>query len=278
VLISNFSSLLPTSCKISASAGAGFDWVDTTRLASRGILYCNAAAACTEAVADAAIWLILSTFRLFSWSATAARSASPAQFTDAHKNIAAVTHNPRGSSLGIIGLGKIGYMIAQKASTALGMKILYNDVVRMGAAIERSVSATYFEHLEDMLAVADCVVVATPFGGTKVLNADNIAKMKHGSRIVNIARGKLIDEEALVSALENGQLFAAGLDVHYDEPNVNPKLARMKNVELLSHTAGAAVESHVGFERLGMENILSFLESGKAITAVNAHLINKSRL
>jgi lactate dehydrogenase-like 2-hydroxyacid dehydrogenase len=169
-------------------------------------------------------------------------------------------------------------MIAQKASTAFGMKILYNDVVRMGAAIERSVSATYFEHLEDMLAVADCVVVATPFGGTKVLNADNIAKMKHGSRIVNIARGKLIDEEALVSALENGQLFAAGLDVHYDEPNVNPKLARMKNVELLSHTAGAAVESHVGFERLGMENILSFLESGKAITAVNAHLINKSRL
>ena len=278
MLISNFSSLLPASCKISASAGAGFDWVDTTRLASRGILYCNAAAACTEAVADAAIWLILSTFRLFSWSATAARSVSPVQFTDAHKNIAAVTHNPRGSSLGIIGLGKIGYMIAQKASTAFGMKILYNDVVRMGAAIERSVSATYFEHLEDMLAVADCVVVATPFGGTKVLNADNIAKMKHGSRIVNIARGKLIDEEALVSALESGQLFAAGLDVHYNEPNVNPKLARMKNVELLSHTAGAAVESHVGFERLGMENILSFLESGKAITAVNAHLINKSRL
>jgi lactate dehydrogenase-like 2-hydroxyacid dehydrogenase len=278
VLTPNLSSLLPTSCRISASAGAGFDWVDTTRLASRGILYCNAAAACTEAVADAAIWLILSTFRLFSWSATAARSASPAQFTDAHKNIATVTHNPRGFSLGIIGLGKIGYLIAQKASTALGMKILYNDVVQMGAAIEHSVSATYFEHLDDMLAVADCVVVATPFGGTKVLNADNIAKMKHGSRIVNIARGKLVDEEALVSALESGQLFAAGLDVHYDEPNVNPKLAGMKNVELLSHTAGAAVESHVGFERLGMENILSFLESGKAITAVNAHLVNKSRL
>jgi lactate dehydrogenase-like 2-hydroxyacid dehydrogenase len=158
------------------------------------------------------------------------------------------------------------------------MTILYNDVVRMSSAIEDSVSATYFAQLDDMLAVADCVIVATPFGGTKVLNATNMRKMKPGSRIVNIARGKLVDEEALVSALESGQLFAAGLDVHYDEPNVNPKLAKMKNVELLSHTAGAAVESHVGFERLGMENILSYLETGKAITAVNAHLINKSKL
>ena len=147
------------------------------------------------------------------------------------------------------------------------MKILYNDVVQMSSGIEDCVSATYFERLDDMLAVADCVVVATPFGGTKVLNAQNIAKMKQGSRIVNIARGKLIDEEALVSSLESGQLFAAGLDVHYDEPNVNPKLAKVKNVELLSHTAGAAVESHIGFERLGMENILSYLETGKAITA-----------
>jgi lactate dehydrogenase-like 2-hydroxyacid dehydrogenase len=131
----------------------------------------------------------------------------------------------------------------------------------------KTVSATYFERLYDMLAVADCVVVATPFGGTKVLKAQNIAKMKQGCRIVNIARGKLINEEALVSALESGQLFAAELDVHYDELNVNPKLVKMKNVELLSHTAGAAVESHIGFERLGMENILSYLETGKAITA-----------
>ena len=149
----------------------------------------------------------------------------------------------------------------------------------MSPAIEASAgAATYFADLNDMLAVADCVLVATPFGGTKVLDARNIAKMKHGSRLVNIARGKLIDEEALVEALESGRLFAAGLDVHYDEPNVNPKLAKMKNVELLSHTAGAAVESHIGFERLGMENILSYLESGKAITAVNAHLFSKSKL
>lgn len=276
--LTDLSSLLPPSCEIYASAGAGFDWVDTQRLARSGIIYCNAAAACTESVADAAIWLILSTFRAFTWSALAARSCDPSKFQDAHKNVPAVTHNPNGYSLGIIGLGKIGYRIAQKASMAFGMKILYNDIRRMPREIEDSVNAVYYEKLEDMLAVADCTLVATPFGGSKVLNASNIAKMKRGSRLINIARGKLIDEDALVAALESGQLEAAGLDVHYDEPNVNPKLAAMKNVEMLSHTAGASVESHVGFEKLGMENILSFFETGKAVTPVNAHLINASKL
>ncbi|TKA67029.1 hypothetical protein B0A49_07165 [Cryomyces minteri] len=295
-------SLLPKSCKIYASAGAGFDWVDTRRLAQSGtafsltiineapypfptdtpatpgIVYCNAAAACTESVADAAIWLILSTFRAFSWSSTAARSLSVPRFQDANRNIAAVTHNPNGYALGIVGLGKIGYRIAQKASVAFGMKILYNDIRRMPTDIEESISATFHEKLDDLLAAADCTLVATPFGGDKVLQASNIARMKKGSRLVNIARGKLIDEDALVAALESGQLVSAGLDVHYDEPRVNAKLAAMPNVELLAHTAGASVESHIGFERLGMENILGFFETGKAVTPVNAQWIKESKL
>ncbi|KAJ9636287.1 hypothetical protein H2201_007854 [Coniosporium apollinis] len=271
-------SLLPKSCKIYASAGAGFDWVDTKRLAQSGIIYCNAAAACTESVADAAIWLILSTFRGFSWSALAARSLDVEKFKDANKNIAAVTHNPNGSSLAIIGLGRIGYRIAQKAHQSFEMKILYNDIRRMPEEVEKSIDATFYEKLDDMLAVADCVLVATPFGGSKVLNAASFKNMKKGSRLVNIARGKLIDEEALVEALESKHLESAGLDVHYDEPKVNPKLAAMTNVELLSHTAGASVESHIGFERLGMENILSYFETGKAVTPVNMHLLNQSKL
>src|SRR5205814_5634016 len=91
-----------------------------------GIIYCNSAAACTEAVADTAIWLILSTFRKFSWSVIAARSGDPNRFLDAHRNIAVASNNPNGFSLGIIGLGNIGYRVAQKATTALQMKILYN--------------------------------------------------------------------------------------------------------------------------------------------------------
>lgn len=262
-------SLLPPSCKIYTSAGAGFDWVDTKLLAERGIIYCNSASACTESVADCAIWHILSTFRLLGWSSRAARSCDPAQFTDAHNNISVSTHNPNGHTLGIIGLGKIGYRIAQKAYQAFGMHVIYQDVVRMDASIEHSISATYFQSLDDMLTRSDCVVLATPFAGDLLMTASKFKMFKRGARFVNIARGKLVDEEALVAALESGQIGAAGLDVHFDEPHVNPRLAAMRNVEVTSHTAGGSLETHMGFEKLGMENILSYFDTGAALTPVN---------
>jgi len=267
--------LLPRSCKIYASAGAGFDWVDTKLLAQRGIVYCNSAPACTESVADAAIWLILTTFRKFTWSSQAARSLDVAKFRDAHQNIASQTHNPNGFNLGIIGLGRIGYRIAQKAKGAFEMNILYNDIRRMPSEIEEPLGARYFDHLDDMLAESDCVLLATPFVGDSVMNAQRFAKMKHGSRFVNIARGKLVDEDALVDALKSGRVSCAGLDVHYDEPNVNPRFATLNNVELLCHTAGASLSSHMGFEKLGIENILSFFRTGKAITPVNLQWMNQ---
>lgn len=193
------------------------------------------------------------------------------KFKDANRNIAAVTHNPNGFSLGIIGLGKIGYRIAQKAQTSFEMKILYYDIRRIPAEIEQNINAKFYEKLDDMLADAGCVLVATPFPGDRVMDAPHFAMMKRGSRLVNTARGKLIDKEALVTALESGHLVSAGLGVHYNEPTVNQKLAKMENVQLLSRTAGASIEPYIGFERLGMENILSFFPTGKTLTAVNLH-------
>ncbi|KAJ5172367.1 D-isomer specific 2-hydroxyacid dehydrogenase NAD-binding [Penicillium capsulatum] len=266
-------SLLPASCKVYASAGAGFDWVDTATLAKKGVVYCNAAAACTESVADAAIWLIISTFRLFSWSAMAARSVDADQFVDANRNLAPVSHNPKGHTLGIIGFGQIGRRTAEKAFLALNMKILYHDIVQMPRALEQVSQATFHRSMDTLLAESDCVLVATPFSGETLLNASLLAKMKPGSRLVNIARGKLLDEAALVDALQRGHLSAAGLDVHYNEPHVNPTIAQMKNVEIMAHNAGASLDSHIGFERLGMENILSFYQTGKAITPVNQQLV-----
>ncbi|KAJ5674211.1 D-isomer specific 2-hydroxyacid dehydrogenase NAD-binding [Penicillium macrosclerotiorum] len=256
-------------------AGAGFDWVDTACLAKKGIVYCNAAAACTESVADAALWLIISTFRLFSWSAMAARSLDADQFVDANRNLAPVSHNPKGHTLGIIGFGQIGRRTAEKAYLALNMKILYHDIVQMPRNLEQVSQAIFHRNMDTLLAESDCVVVATPFSGETLLNASLLSKMKRGSRIVNIARGKLLDEAALVDALKKGQLSAAGLDVHYSEPHVNRELAQMKNVEIMSHNAGASLDSHIGFERLGMENIISFHQNGKAITPVNQNLVFK---
>jgi len=265
------SDLLPASCKIYASAGAGFDWVNTQYLASHaGTIYCNSASACTESVADAAIVLILSCYRAITWSFLAARSCDPEQFRNANQNIAAVTHNPNGSTLGIVGLGRIGMRVAEKASRAFDMKIAYYDVVRMEER-ENEIGARWCASLEELLSTSDCVLLATPFSGDTLLSTKEFAQFKKGTRLVNIARGKLVDEDALNTALDDGIVSAAGLDVHANEPHVNERLVQRNNVMVLSHTAGASVDSHVGFERLGMENLLGWLEKGEkgCLSAVN---------
>jgi lactate dehydrogenase-like 2-hydroxyacid dehydrogenase len=242
-------------------------------LTRTGITYCNGARASSEAVADMAIWHILSVFRNLIWSAEAAKSGDVEQWKLAHKHQQDTAFNPRGRSLGIIGLGNIGYTIAQKAWLGFGMNVLYHDIARKSEEQEKAVIATFYENLDDMLAVADCTVVATPFFGEKLITAQRLQKFKKGSRFVNIARGTLVDEDALVEALKSGHIFAAGLDVHANEPHVHPEFTKMRTVTLTCHNAGGAWDTAAGFERLAMENIEAFLKDGKALTAVNAHLV-----
>ncbi|ORY06884.1 D-mandelate dehydrogenase-like protein [Clohesyomyces aquaticus] len=272
-------SLLPKSCKIYASAGAGFDWVDTKTMAEHGIIYCNSASACTESVADAAIFLLLSTFRAMPLSFLSARSCSPTRFSHANQNIASMTHNPNSHVLGIVGLGKIGYRISWKAGIAFEMKIAYHDLVRFeereGELRKAGVQVRWCETLEELLKSSDCVLLATPFSGEVLLSKPQFEVMKRGTRLVNIARGKLVDEDALNDALDSGIVSAAGLDVHANEPHVDKRLAERGNVMVLSHTAGASVESHVGFERLGMENLIGFFEKGEAVTPVNLQWLRR---
>lgn len=264
--------------KIYASAGAGFDWVDTVRLAKSGIIYCNSAAACTESAADAAIYLILNTFRRFTFSSLAARSADPEQFRIATSTLPALTENPQGHVLGVFGLGRIGLLAAQKAYVAFGMKIIYYDIVRKPTMVEEAIKAEFVDNMDDLLSRSDCLLLATPYAGDILLKQEHFQRMKQGSRFVNIARGKLVNEGDLADALDSGHLFAAGLDVHYNEPQVNPRLARMPNVELQCHIGGGSLQSHMGFERIGMENLLSFIKTGLPISPVNMHLINPAKL
>jgi len=120
--------------------------------------------------------------------------------------------------------------IARKAHACFGMKIYYHDLYRKSTEQESAVNATFCPSLEEVLAVSDCIVLATPFGGSKVITKETLAKFKKGAKFVNIARGTLVDEESLVEALKSGQLSAVGLDVHENEPNVNKELTRMRNV------------------------------------------------
>lgn len=237
-----------------------------------GILYCNGAGASTESVADMALYLLISVFRQMTWSSLAARSNSSSQWREAHEQVPFASHNPRGHTLGIVGLGNIGFAIAKKVNAALGMRLIYYDVLRKGPETEREAGATYHENLETLLKESDCVLLATP-GGPPLLNSRTLSLLPPGARVVNVARGSLIDEDALADALESKHLSAAGLDVSAHEPNVSERLSRMRNVTLTSHTGGGSVQTVEAFERLVMLNVEAVLEGREPLTAVNHHYI-----
>ena len=239
-----------------------------------GILYCNGAHASTESVADMALYHIISVFRHMAWSFLAARSGSSTEWTTAHQRIPFECHNPRGHTLGIVGLGNIGYAIAKKVRAALGMKIIYHDVIQKTPEMEREADATFYPSLEEMLTRSDCVLIATPYTGRALLDAHTLSLLPRGARVVNIARGVCVDGEALADALESKHIGAAGLDVHEHEPQVNARLSKMVNVTLTSHTGGGSVETAMAFEKLVMLNSEAVLEGKEALTAVNQGLVN----
>ena len=127
------------------------------------------------------------------------------------------------------------------------MKIKYYDVVKKLPAREDEIGAEFFSNLEDMLAISDCVVVATPASpdGKKLISKERIQQMKYGSRFVNIARGSLVDEEAVADAVEEGRLVGVGMDVHENEPRVNERLKKLRQATLTSHNAGGTLQTYV---------------------------------
>lgn len=145
----------------------------------------------------------------------------------------------------MIGLGNIGFEIARKAYLAFGMKIKYYDVVQKLPLKEAGIEAEFFSNLEDMLAISDCVVLATPAlpSGNKLIGKEQLAKFKWGSRFVNIARGSLVDEEAVADAVEEGRLVGVGLDVHEYEPKINERLKALRQVTLTAHNAGGTLDT-----------------------------------
>ncbi|KAJ5084187.1 hypothetical protein NUU61_008766 [Penicillium alfredii] len=267
---------LPSSVRIFASAGAGFNWADVDALGQHKIWYANGAGASDEAVSDTALYMILSVFRNFTRSQLAARTADPEVFTATHKLIATISHNPRGHVLGVVGFGNISKQLALKAHMALGMEIHYFDIIRADSKEEADLHATYHASLDDLLKVADCVSLHTPLNPhtQDLIDARALSLMKPGSRIVNTARGPVLNEDALVQALETGHLSAAALDVHYNEPQVSPKLASMDNVTLTTHIGGGALDTRINFELNAMRNILAVVGeqgefAGEPLTPVN---------
>ncbi|KAF8855629.1 hypothetical protein BDZ45DRAFT_727952 [Acephala macrosclerotiorum] len=259
----------PPSLKLIVSSGHGYDEADMDTLTKMGIWYCNTPDTCTEAVANTALYLILSAYRHFTFAEYCARNDWALSRTLGMKNV-----DPLGSMLGIVGLGDIGANIARKAALGLGMKLCYfnrrRDVER-----ERQVSAniSYCQSLEELLKMSDCVVLACPYTASThhMLSAKEFELAKEGGmRIVNIARGRLIDEAALLQAIKDERVVGVGLDVHENEPGINEGWTNNYMATVLPHIGVCSKTSWDGFEKVCWDNAEAFFDTGKPLTPVNS--------
>jgi len=188
-----------------------------------------------------------------------------------------IVNNPLGmdlhhSTLGIIGMGRIGQGIARRA-LGFGMKVIYHNRSRLSEADENACAASYVSK-EDLLRNADHVVLVLPYTAENhhTIGAKEIALMKPTATLVNIARGGIVDDLALAQALKAGTIFAAGLDVFEGEPKVNPELLKLSNVVLAPHIASATEKTRRAMVDLAIENLRAALDGKKPPSLINAEL------
>ncbi|KAJ1306055.1 hypothetical protein OPQ81_010768 [Rhizoctonia solani] len=260
---------LPSSVKWIAHNGAGYDQIDIAACKARGIGVSNTPGAVDDGTATTALYLLISACRQFS---IAERNVREGKW----KSGLAPAHDPSALTLGILGMGGIGGHFAKLARAFPMKRILYHSRNPVEDAPEW---AEYYPDKEKMLAEIDVLSIHVPLNEKTVHLVDEkaIRTMKKGSIIINTARGKVIDEEALIRALEDGHLYAAGLDVYPNEPQVNPKLFTFRNVTLLPHMGTETQESQHSMEVRALGNLKDFLE-GKPVKDTVWELSVRSKL
>ncbi|KAK2008586.1 hypothetical protein LZ32DRAFT_650419 [Colletotrichum eremochloae] len=258
----------PDTLKLICCSGHGHDTADVDAITARGIWYCNTPNACTEAVANTTLYLVLDTFRHLTYAQWCARFD---WFKSRDLGMQAL--DPTHRSLGIVGMGDIGLAVATKCEAAFGMEIHYQGPRRKPEAEKQlKHSATYHATVDEMIPHVDCIVIAAPYTPSThhLLSSKqfSLAK-KEGLRVVNIARGKMIDEDALLEALDSGKVVGVGLDVHAFEPGINPKLKDNWKVTVLPHIGVCSRSSWENFDRIILDNVEAFFSTGKPVTPVN---------
>jgi lactate dehydrogenase-like 2-hydroxyacid dehydrogenase len=239
--------------------GVGYDTTDVDEAARRGVAVSNTPDVLTDCVADTAVGLMIDTLRQFS----AADRFIRAGRWPAEGNYP-LTHQVSNRRVGIIGLGRIGSAIAKRLS-AFGCAIAYHNRRQVEGSPHE-----YFGSAVDLAEAVEVLIVAAAGGaGTaKLVSREVIDALGPRGYLINIARGSVVDEEALVSALRDGRLAGAGLDVFADEPNVPPELLDMDNVVVLPHVGSGTVETRAAMEELTLCNLESYLKTGELVTPV----------
>ena len=225
--------------KLIASFGAGTDHIDLKAAAARQIIVTNTPGVFTDDTADIAMEMIIGLPRRVREGIAMVRRGEWSGWTPT----ALLGVKLAGKTLGIVGMGRIGQAVAHRAR-AFGLEIAYHNRKRLPEAIERMLGARHVETLDELVAQADVLTLHCPANADSrhMIDAVRIALMKPDACLINTARGDLIDQEALIGALEEGRLGGAGLDVYPDEPDVDPRLLKIANVMTLPHIGSATRE------------------------------------
>ena len=244
--------------EVIANLGVGYDNIDIAAAADRGILVTNTPDVLTDETADTAFGLLLCAVRQLPQADAFLRSG---QWLREPFPLSA---SLRGRTMGILGLGRIGKAIARRAE-AFGVNVVYH-----GRKPQAEVSYPYFDSLQDMARACDILMVATPGGPEtrNIVDAAILDALGPSGILINIARGTVVDEPALIRALQERRILTAGLDVFADEPQVPAALVAMPHVVLLPHVGSASVATRDEMNRLVVENLVAVAEGRPPLTPV----------
>lgn len=245
---------LPPCVKVGATISVGFDHVDVPAAKARGIMATNTPGVLTECTADFAFMLLLDAARRGAEYDRIMRKGWRYRIGQGDLLGVRVT----GKRLGILGMGRIGRAMAQRAR-GFDMKIFYHSRKRLPPELE--LGATYCATFEEMLPHCDFLSLHAPAGPAtdKIVDARTLALLPDGAVFVNASRGGLVDEDALLDALTNGKLFAAGLDVFRSEPDYDLRFAALENVVLAPHVGSASKETRDAMGYRALDNVASVL-------------------
>ena len=243
--------------KLIANYGAGYDHIDIKTALQRGIIVTNTPSVLTTDTADMTMALVLAIPRKLREGHEEMQSGSWKGWSPS----AMIGMRITGKKLGILGMGRIGQAIAKRAK-AFDLDINYHNRRRLHQNIEEGLSATYWENLEEMLSTIDILVVSASLNPSSLylLDAKCLGKMKRTAYLVNISRGEIIDQKALVRQLKDGQLGGAGLDVYDSEEIIGSDFKSLKNVFLLPHMGSSTLEGRIEMGEKVIINIKTFID------------------
>lgn len=251
--------------KICANMAVGYNNFDVDAMVRHGVMATNAPDVLTETTADFGFALMMATARRITESEHFLRRGEWKKWrydmfagADVH-----------GSTLGILGMGRIGQGIARRGALGFGMDVIYHNRSRLDASIESELKATYVSK-EELLKRADHLVLVLPYSPAShhAIGAAELKQMKPTATLVNLARGGIVDDAALAEALRNHTIAAAGLDVFEGEPTVNPALLTVPNVVLTPHIASATMPTRRAMADLAADNLISFLSGKGPLTPI----------